>query len=120
MTTQDRIETRLQALQPQFMEVINESYRHAVPPGSESHFKVTIVSAEFDRKPLIARHRLVNSTLTSDIIQSIHALALHTLTPAEWQKRNAASQGAPESPPCLGSANPEPRTGAKKPDSTPL
>ncbi|KXK36881.1 MAG: BolA-like protein, partial [Nitrosomonas europaea] len=40
-TMKNRIENSLQSLQPQFLEVINESYRHAVPEGSESHFKVT-------------------------------------------------------------------------------
>lgn len=95
----NRIESRLQSLQPQFLEVLNESHRHNVPVGSESHFKVTIVSAAFDDKPLVARHRLVNATLTNEIIRSIHALALHTFTPAEWQERNDATR---TSPPCLG------------------
>ena len=110
-TMKNRIEASLQALQPQFLEVINESDRHNVPTGSESHFKVTLVSQTFDGKPLIARHRLVNATLTADIIRSIHALALHTLTPAEWQARN---QTAHTSPPCLEGAMHEERAGAKK------
>ncbi|SDW79968.1 transcriptional regulator, BolA protein family [Nitrosomonas eutropha] len=95
----NRIESRLQSLQPQFLEVLNESHRHNVPAGSESHFKVTVVSAVFDDKPLVARHRLVNATLTNEIIRSIHALALHTFTPAEWQERHDAAR---TSPPCLG------------------
>lgn len=94
-----RIESRLRSLQPQFLEVLNESHRHNVPAGSESHFKVTVVSAVFDDKPLVARHRLVNATLTDEIIRSIHALALHTFTPAEWQERHDAAR---TSPPCLG------------------
>lgn len=94
-----RIESRLRSLQPQFLEVLNESHRHNVPAGSESHFKVTIVSAVFDDKPLVARHRLVNATLTDEIIHSIHALALHTFTPIEWQERHDAAR---TSPPCLG------------------
>ncbi len=107
----NRIENQLQSLQPQFLEVINESYRHAVPDGSESHFKVTIVSDAFDGKMLVARHRLVNTTLTQEIIRSIHALALHTLTPAEWRARN---ETAHKSPPCLGGSIAEERAGARK------
>ncbi|MCC6916261.1 BolA/IbaG family iron-sulfur metabolism protein [Nitrosomonas sp.] len=107
----NKIESRLQSLQPQFLEVINESYRHNVPAGSESHFKVTIVSDVFSGKPLVARHRLVNTTLTDEIVRSIHALALHTLTPAEWRERN---ETAHTSPPCLGGSPGEIRAGAKK------
>ena len=44
MNTQSAIETKLSALGPQFLRVENESHRHNVPPGSESHFKVTVVS----------------------------------------------------------------------------
>lgn len=110
-STKEQIENRLQSLQPQFLEVINESYRHAVPEGSESHFKVTIIAEVFNGKPLVARHRLVNTTLTQEIIHSIHALALHTLTPAEWQARNEAAR---ESPPCLGGSIAEERAGARK------
>lgn len=50
MTIKNVIETKLQVLQPQFLEVINESHKHNVPVGSESHFKVTIVSSEFNGK----------------------------------------------------------------------
>lgn len=111
MDMKNRIENSLQSLQPQFLEVINESYRHAVPEGFESHFRVTIVTEAFNDKPLVARHRLVNTTLTQEIIRSIHALALHTLTPAEWQARNETAR---ESPPCLGGSIAEERAGARK------
>jgi stress-induced morphogen len=52
------IETSIRAaltnsLQPVHMEVINESYMHNVPKGSESHFKVLVVSTKFDGVTLI-------------------------------------------------------------------
>ena len=41
----ERIEEKLRAaFQPVFLEVVDESYRHNVPAGSESHFKVVLVS----------------------------------------------------------------------------
>lgn len=40
-------------LQPVHLELLNESYMHNVPKGSETHFKVVIVSPEFQGKPLI-------------------------------------------------------------------
>lgn len=40
-------------LQPVHIEVINESYMHNVPKGSESHFKVLVVSEKFQDLTLI-------------------------------------------------------------------
>ena len=98
MTTQEIITKKLQALSPEHLEVTNESHMHNVPEGSESHFKVVIVSNDFKDKMLIARHRLVNKALEEELAGGIHALALHTMTMEEWFKKG----NAPESPPCLG------------------
>ncbi len=100
MSVQSVIETKLtEGLQPSHLEVINESNNHNVPPGSESHFKVMIVTEAFDGKMLVARHRMINQILAEELQNKIHALALHTYTPAEWQEVNG---NAPPSPPCLG------------------
>lgn len=40
-------------LNPSYIEVINESYMHNVSKGSETHFKVIVVSDLFKDKPLI-------------------------------------------------------------------
>ncbi len=73
-----------QALSPQHLEVINESHMHNVPDGSESHFKVVIVSDGFKDKMLVARHRLVYKALEHELKGGIHALALHSLTMEVW------------------------------------
>ena len=86
------------ALSPEHLEVINESHMHNVPEGSESHFKVVIVSDDFKDKMLLARHRLVNKALEEELKGSIHALALHTMTMEEWFEKGKAA----ESPPCEG------------------
>ena len=100
MTIQTQIEQKLQnAMQPDFLEVLNESHMHNVAPGSESHFKVTLVSSQFNGKMLIARHRLINGILAEELNGKIHALALHTLTPDEYFER--AGKVA-ESPLCMG------------------
>ncbi len=66
MRTQTAIEKILRAhFAVQHLEVINESSQHNVPAGSESHFKVVIVSAKFNGLPLMARHR--------DVMQWVHA-----------------------------------------------
>ncbi len=88
-----------EALQPTYLSVINESNRHNVPPDSQTHFKVVIVSAAFDGQPLLARHRMVYRVLEQVLAGSVHALALHTYTSAEWEQHCRA---APASPNCRG------------------
>ncbi len=100
MSLQETIQTKLvAALRPSHLEVINESSMHNVPPGSESHFRLRIVSDSFEGQPLVARHRRVNELLAVEIAGPVHALALETMTAAEWGARGGV--GA-ESPECLG------------------
>lgn len=87
-----------QAFQPEFLKVENESHLHNVAPGSESHFKVTLVTDKFTDLMLIKRHRQVNDAL-KDELSKIHALALHTLTSEEWFARGGKVS---ESPLCEG------------------
>jgi len=100
MTTKTTIEEKLQKqFTPAYLEVINESSNHNVPEGSESHFKVIIVTENFDKQSLIKRHRLVNETLQEELNGKIHALAIHAYTPNDWQEKNKL---APQSPACKG------------------
>ena len=85
MATQATIKDKLNDyLNPMHLEVINESHMHNVPPGSESHFKVTVVSDKFEGRMLLNRHRMINEALAEELKGRIHALAIHTLTPDEW------------------------------------
>ena len=100
MNVQQTIERKIsEQVAPIHLEVLNESYKHNVPPGSESHFKVTVVSKEFEGKRLVARHRMLNQTLAEELAGPVHALSLHTLTPEEWAKKSGE---VPETPPCMG------------------
>ena len=105
MKIQTAIEEKINtSLTPTYLEVLNESGNHNVPPGSESHFKVTIVSNEFDGKMLLARHRIINKLLAEELAGAIHALSIHSFTPSEWSEKNEQSR---QSPPCLGGAKRE-------------
>ena len=96
---QQQIIQQLEAkFSPTHLDVENESHMHNVAPGSESHFKVTIVTEQFDGLMLIKRHRAVNEVL-KEILGQIHALALHTMTPSEWFEKGGAVADSPE---CLG------------------
>lgn len=100
MSMQQTLEQKLtQKFALQHLEVENESHRHNVPPGSESHFKVVLVSDDFAGKSLVARHQAVYQVLGDELRSGIHALAVHTYTPQEWRDRYG---NAPLSPPCLG------------------
>ena len=99
MKIQESIESKLTSLDPLHLEVVNESGNHNVAPGSESHFKVTIVSTRFEGMRLLDRHRMINEMLAEELSGAVHALAIHAYTEANWESRFGK---APMSPPCLG------------------
>ena len=100
MTVYETIERKIIAsLTPAHLEVINESHMHSVPPDSESHFKLVIVSQRFAGETRVRRHQAVNRILADELAGDIHALSLLTLTPDEWRAKGGA---IPDSPPCLG------------------
>ena len=100
VTVQQTIESKIRmSLSPTHIQVLNESHMHSVPAGSETHFKLVIVSDEFEGKPLVRRHQLVNGILAKELKENIHALSMNTLTAVEWQRRGGQTS---DSPPCLG------------------
>jgi stress-induced morphogen len=93
-----RIEEKLKsALSPVHLAVENESGMHNVPKGSETHFKVLVVSPAFEGLGRVDRHRKVNDLLRDEFASGLHALSLRALTPSEGE-----AQGEFVSPPCLG------------------
>lgn len=100
MSVQQTIENKINnALDPNHLVVINESHMHSVPPGSESHFKLVIVTDSFDGVPRVRRHQTVNAILKDELAGPLHALSMETLTQEEWQLKNGAIR---ESPDCHG------------------
>lgn len=91
-----------ESLRNDFIAVTDESHLHNTPPGTESHFKVVIVSEEFQDKMPVKRHQLVYALLATELREQIHALALHTYTADEWQSKD---QKAPATPDCRGGGN---------------
>jgi BolA protein len=87
-STRSIIEERLRgALAPTFLEVADESDRHAGHAGAAAgggHYRVVVVAAVFEGRGRIERHRLVYDLLGDLMPASIHALALRALAPAEW------------------------------------
>jgi BolA family transcriptional regulator, general stress-responsive regulator len=86
-TVRERIETILRRrFAPSRLEIHDDSARHAGHAGAAAgggHFEVVIVSAAFEGRPLVDRHRMVNDALGEMIGREIHALGLRTLAPGE-------------------------------------
>ncbi len=97
MKVAERIDAKLRAgLAPERLDIKDESHLHAGHAGAradgESHFRLLIVSSKFDGVSRVARQRLVNDLLREELSERIHALAMKTLTPAEYEKEAAQSR----------------------------
>ncbi|XP_044197207.1 bolA-like protein 2 [Thunnus albacares] len=58
------------------------------PNRCAASYKVLVVSPQFEGKPLLQRHRMVNSCLAEELKQ-IHAFEQKTLTPEQWEKQKS-------------------------------
>ena len=88
MNTKGIITNKLrEAFSPESLEVSDESHLHeghaGHRPGGETHFRVYIVSAAFEKKSRIERHRMINSTLAAELAGGVHALAIKAQAPGE-------------------------------------
>ena len=57
------------------------------PRQDEQHFEAIVISSEFEGLPLIAQHKRIKSVLKEAFSTTVHALALKTFTPENWEKR---------------------------------
>lgn len=88
MQTKQRIAEKLTAaFNPQSLEVLDESHQHeghaGHRPGGETHFRIYIVSDAFNGKTRVARHRMINETLSGELAGGVHALAIHASAPGD-------------------------------------
>jgi BolA protein len=85
-----RIRERLAGLQPQQLELVDESERHrghaGWREGGGTHWRLTIVAPAFAGKPTVARHRMVYEALGDLMQHPIHALAITARAPEEKGK----------------------------------
>ncbi len=94
MSASDRIErmrSRLhEALRPTVMDIVDESHLHAGHAGARSgrgHYRLRIVSRQFEGLLPLARHRAIYEALGEMMQTDIHALTIQALTPEETQPR---------------------------------
>lgn len=72
-------------LAPTSIEIFDDSARHAGHAGAREggHFRVTLVSAAFEGRPQLERHRLVYAAVAPLMGRGIHALNIVARTPEE-------------------------------------
>src|SRR5262245_61788433 len=102
MSRISRVRAKIQEhFRPTHLEVLDESEKHH-RRGLESHLRLVIVASHFVSLSLIERQRQVNALLIEEFSLGLHALAMRTLTPEEWQEMG--EQDRQGSPLCRGRA----------------
>jgi BolA protein len=82
----ERLTERLQALEPDRLEVTDDSHRHAGHAGAadgRGHFTVLVLSKQFAGLNTLRRHRLVYEAVGDMMTTDIHALSIEALAPGE-------------------------------------
>lgn len=92
---EDKIKNNLTV---EYFELVNESYKHAVPEGAESHFKLILVSNDFLNLNRVQRQKKIYSMFENEMKNGLHALSMRLLTVDEWKARGANFA----TPNCLG------------------
>lgn len=61
--------------------------------GDGTHFSAVVVSEEFAGKTMVQQHQLVYRTLGGKMGGEIHALAIRTYTPEQWEQSSGPRSG---------------------------
>lgn len=84
-----------QAFEPELLEVVDDSARHAghagAREGGESHFNVTLVSRVFEGLGRVERQRRINSVLKEELAGPVHALSIRAFAPGECPRSDTTS-----------------------------
>jgi BolA family transcriptional regulator, general stress-responsive regulator len=83
------LEQRLAALEPELIQIYDESAEHAGHAGAASgggHYQLIIVSRRFEGQARVVRHRLVYQAVGDLMQRRVHALAITALTPEELRE----------------------------------
>jgi stress-induced morphogen len=97
-----KIKTKVKTLNPEFVELINESHNHSVPRNSETHFKLLLVSPIFVGMARVQRQRKVYDLLAEELKNGVHALTMRLLTPEEYSLEKSKAESDFVSPSCHG------------------
>jgi BolA protein len=81
------------------LEIINDSDKHSVAPGSETHFRIFLVSEEFKGKTKVQIHQEIYKLFLNEMgnkhENKLHSLSIITKTPNEEFPENALKSDIP-------------------------
>jgi BolA family transcriptional regulator, general stress-responsive regulator len=87
MSVAETIRERLAALEPQALDLTDESEMHrghaGYREGGGTHWRLAIVSARFSGQSTVERHRMIYRALGALMQHPIHALAITARSPEE-------------------------------------
>lgn len=86
MSAIDRMGQRLATLEPERLEIIDDSAKHVGHKGAKSsggHYRLVIVSTAFAGKSTVMRHRMIYEALGEMMRKEVHALSIQAHTPGE-------------------------------------
>lgn len=85
-SVEDRMRARLAVLEPESLDIADDSAKHAGHEGAKSgggHYQLVIVSSLFTGTRPQARHRMVYDALGPMMQREIHALSIKAFAPHE-------------------------------------
>lgn len=101
MKLESRIRQKIESeLKPSYLELENESHQHSGPVHAETHFRLLVVSAQFEGVARLQRQRRINEILKEELQEGVHALSQRAMTPSEWE--SAKDHFKMVSPSCRG------------------
>jgi BolA protein len=87
MSVAETIRERLAALEPQALDLVDESDLHRGHAGHRegggTHWRLSLVSARFSGQSMVERHRMIYQALGALMQHPIHALAITARSPEE-------------------------------------
>ena len=64
--------------------------------GADRHFSAVVVAPAFEGRSRVEQHQMIYALFRDEMAsEEVHALALKTYTPAEWEKERAHVAGHP-------------------------
>ena len=86
MNTTELMQQKLSKLNPESLEILDDSGQHAGHEGARGgggYYRLTIVSQQFAGQPVQRRHRMVYEALGQMMKREIHALSIQAYAPEE-------------------------------------
>lgn len=85
LSLEEVIKKKLSCLEPSYIELLDESYKHAGHSGAKEHggrhYSLTITSSKFNNLSLVQRHQLIYELLADLLQKDIHALKINARLP---------------------------------------